>query len=188
MKKIGHKLLATMMTLTFLTVTAVPAFAETTTTPPSQVEKTDKIKFTPEEAKARLLERIQKIEEGREDMAPIRELRTQVKDLRSQINEVRKANHQGFKNAKDNKDKATLLEALESLVKVKDDVIAIKDTAAILKADHTKLKTDRAAKDSAAIATDLTNIETHLTALIDQEKQVLADLNATNLILSKSTS
>lgn len=36
--KLGHKLLTTIMTLTFLTAMTAPAFAETTT-PPSQVEK-----------------------------------------------------------------------------------------------------------------------------------------------------
>lgn len=187
MKTIGHKLLVTMMTLTFLTVTTVPAFAETTTTPPSQVEKSDKVKLTPEEVKARLLDRIQKIQEGREDMAPILALRTTEKDIRSKIQEARKSIHQNLKVVRENKDKDTLIKALESLVKVQDDVILVKGTATILKADHTQLKTDREANNTEAIAADLTKIEADLTQLIEQQKQVLVDLNETISILSQST-
>lgn len=187
MKKIGHKLLTIIMTLTFLTVTTVPAFAETTTTPPSQVEKSDKVKLTPEEVKARLLDRIQKIQEGREDMAPILALRTQEKEIRLKIREARKTIHQGLKIVRENKDKDTLIKALESLVKAQDDVIIVKGTATILKADHTQLKTDREAKNSEAIAADLIKIEADLELLIEQQKQVLADLEATIAILSQST-
>ena len=187
MKKIGHKLLVTMMTLTFLTVTTVPAFAEITTTPSSQVEKSDKVKLTPEEVKARLLDRIKKIQDGREDMAPILALRTQEKDIRSKIQEARKTIHQDLKVVRENKDKATLLKALESLVTVQDDVILVKGTATTLKADHEQLKIDRKANNSQAIATDLAKIEADLTKLIEQQKQVLADLNATIAILSQST-
>ena len=187
MKKLGHKLLVTMMTLTFLTATTVPAFAETTTTPPSSVEKSDKVKLTPEEVKARLLTRVQKIQDGREDMAPIQALRTQEKDIRSNIHQARKTIHQGLKTAKENKDKETLVKALESLVKAQENVILVKGTATTLKADHAQLKTDRVANDSEAIAADLTKIEADLELLIEQQKQVLADLESTISILSQST-
>lgn len=187
MNKIGHRLLSTMMTLTFLAVTTVPAFAETTTTPPSQVEKSDKVKLTPEEVKARLLDRIQKIQEGREDMAPILALRAQEKDIRPKIREARKTVHQKLKAVRENKDKDTLIKALESLVKVQDDVILVKGTATTLKADHEQLKIDRKTKNSEAIAVDLAKIEAYLTQLIEQQKQVLADLNETIAILSQST-
>lgn len=187
MKKIGHKLLTTMMTLTFLSAMTVPAFAETNTTPPSQVEKSDKVKLTPQEVKDRLLTRIQKIQDHRESMGPILELRTQEKAIRSELREARKTTHQNLKAVREAKDKDTLLKALESLVKVQDDVILVKGTATTLKADHAQLKTDREANNSEAIAADLIKIEADLKLLIEQQKQVLEDLNATNLILSQST-
>ena len=186
MKNIGHKLLATMMTLTFLTVSTVPAFAETTT-PPSQIETSDKVKLTPEEVKARLLDRIKKIQDGREDMAPILALRTTEKATRSQLREARKTIHQGLKVVRENKDKDTLIKALESLVIVQDHLVLVKGTATILKADHEQLKTDRKAKNSEVIAADLTKIEADLKLLIEQQKQVLTDLNETIAILSQST-
>lgn len=186
MKKIGHKLLATMMTLTFLTVSALPAFAETTT-PPSQVEKSDKVKLTPEEAKARLLDRIQKIQQGREDMAPILALRTTEKEIRAQLREARKTIHQELKVVKENKDKDTLIKALESLVIAQDHIILVKGTATLLKADHSQLKSDREANNTEAIAADLIKIEADLELLIAQQKQVLVDLEATIAILSQST-
>lgn len=188
MKKIGHKLLTTIMTLTFLSAMTVPAFAETTTTPPSQVEKSDKVKLTPQEVKDRLNAKIQKIQDNRENTGPLMELRTQEKEIRSKLHKARETTRQGLKAVKEAKDKDTLLQALESLVKVQDDVILVKGTATTLKTDHAQLKTDREAKNSEAIAADLVKIEADLKLLIQQQNQVLVDLNATNAILSQSTS
>lgn len=187
------KQIIALMTVGLMLTSALPAFAETTTTSPTPSASSSTL--SPQEKadqnKARLqkeIVRIQNTQQMQQSLGPIRDLQKQEADIRSQIKTVRDQIHQQIKTDRQAKRYDVIVTALNGLIAAQSDIANLETLAQTCKSDWQQLKSDKQANNEPAISTDLQKIQSDIQNRISAMQKVLSDLQNISQSLSAPAS